>query len=198
MERCVHCGKAGGLPIRALEVRTLHIRDFGGELRVQALGDRKSAAVCRSCAETQLALEENVLRSSLPRLRRFGLVLAAGAVLEVLCFRLLGGERVWALLGLAAVVCGLLGMISAVREAGERKKELARLSREEALEEAAWTLFVRHGPKKEGENDLTYIPVNARSLALKNGDLMVLYHLLPAIANEAYARLRGDAERTGG
>ncbi len=197
MERCVHCGNAGELSIRALEVRTLHIRDLNGERRVQALGDWKSAAVCRSCAENRRKLEENVLRSARPRLRRFGLVLAAGVILEVLCFPLLGGERVYALLGLAAVVCGLLGMFSAVREARERKRELSRLSPEEADEEAAWTLFVQHSPKKEGDNDLTYIPVNARTLALKNGDLMILYHLLPAIANEAYARLRGDAEQTG-
>ena len=198
MERCIHCGETGELSIRALEVRTLPIRDLTGERRVQALGDLKNAAVCRSCAENELKLEENVLLSARPRLRRFGLVLAAGVLTEVICFLLLGGERVYALLGLAAVACGLIGMISAVREAKERKDELARLSRDEAAEEAAWTLFVQHMPKKEGENDLTYIPITARTLARKNGDLMILYHLLPAIANEAYVRIHGDEERSEG
>ncbi len=196
MERCMHCGKEGDLPIRALEVRTLPIRDLTGERRVQALGDWKDAAVCRSCAEEERKREENVLRSACPRLWRFGLVLAAGALLEALSFLVLNRERVYVLLGLAAVACGLIGMVSSVREAAERKRELARLSGEEALEEAAWALFVQHMPKKEGDNDLTYIPVNARTRRRKNGDLMVLYHLLPAIANEAYARIRQDAEQT--
>jgi len=38
-------------------------------------------------------------------------------------------------------------------------------------------------------NDLTYIPVNGKSLKRKNGDLMILYGLLPEIAVEAWKRM---------
>ena len=44
-------------------------------------------------------------------------------------------------------------------------------------------------PKKNDINDITYIPVNEETLARKNGDLMILYELLPEIAIEAHKRI---------
>ena len=44
-------------------------------------------------------------------------------------------------------------------------------------------------PKKEGDNDLTYIPVTEKVLSMKNGGLMIEYKLLPAIAVQAWERL---------
>ena len=41
-------------------------------------------------------------------------------------------------------------------------------------------------PKKDGDNDLTYIPITEKTLAMKNGDLMIMYDLLPEIAKEAW------------
>ena len=64
----------------------------------------------------------------------------------------------------------------------------------EALEEAAWDVYLAEAPKKEGQNDLTYIPVNEKTLARKNGDLMILYRLLPEIAVEAWKRIHGEKE----
>ena len=45
-DRCIRCGSPAAIPVRALEVRTLHVRSIGGERRVQALGDEKTGAVC--------------------------------------------------------------------------------------------------------------------------------------------------------
>ena len=50
-------------------------------------------------------------------------------------------------------------------------------------------MFTAEAPKKEDVNDLTYIPVNGKSLKRKNGDLMILYGLLPEIAVEAWKRM---------
>ena len=44
-------------------------------------------------------------------------------------------------------------------------------------------------PKKHDINDITYIPVDEETLARKNGDLMILYDLLPEIAIEAHKRI---------
>ena len=33
-EKCIRCGDPAAYPIRALEVRTLHVRSIGGERRV--------------------------------------------------------------------------------------------------------------------------------------------------------------------
>lgn len=52
-------------------------------------------------------------------------------------------------------------------------------------------MFTAEAPKKENENDLTYIPINEQTLRRKNGDLMILYDLLPEIAVQAWNRLHG-------
>jgi hypothetical protein len=49
-------------------------------------------------------------------------------------------------------------------------------------------------PKKDDINDITYIPVDEKTLARKNGDLMVLYDLVPEIAVEAHKRIHGQTE----
>ena len=48
--KCVRCGGDAAYPVRAIEVRTLHVRSIGGEKRVQALGDERESAVCEACA----------------------------------------------------------------------------------------------------------------------------------------------------
>ena len=53
-------------------------------------------------------------------------------------------------------------------------------------------MYTAEAPKKENENDLSYIPVNEKTLARKNGDLMILYHLLPEIAVEAWNKLHKE------
>ena len=53
-------------------------------------------------------------------------------------------------------------------------------------------MYTTEAPKKENENDLSYIPVNEKTLARKNGDLMILYHLLPEIAVEAWNKLHKE------
>ena len=191
--RCVACGKGDGMPLRGLEVRTLHVRSLGGENRVQALGDFCQGAVCPDCAQARLDLERDAWKSARPRVIRFGAVLAAGVLFALAALWWLGGQRVFVLLGLAAVACGILGIWGVLRDSRDRSRELAALSPQDALEEAAWAVFVDHLPAKEGDNTLTYIPVNDRSLRRKNGDLMILYRLLPAIAKEAYQRIHGQA-----
>ena len=62
----------------------------------------------------------------------------------------------------------------------------------EALQEAAWDVFIAEAPKNEDVNDLTYIPVNEKTRSRKNGDLMILYNLLPEIAVEAWKRLHPE------
>jgi len=189
--KCVRCGSAAASPVRALEVRTLHVRGLSGEQRVQALGNETAGAVCKICAEKQLALLLNPVHAVKPQLIRFGAVFASGLGLEVISLLFLKKHQVGILLGIAALICGTLGIYDALRNAKGKSRALAALPEAEALEEAAWEVFSAEAPKKEGENDLTYIPINAKTLARKNGDLMILYHLLPEIAVEAWKKLHG-------
>lgn len=191
-ERCIRCGGPAGHLIRALEIRTLHVRSIGGERRVQALGDEKESAVCEKCARTQLALSTNPFRAAKPQLAVFTAVFAAGLAIEAVTFLFLKGHRIGILLGLAALACGALGLYDSLRKAKEKAASLRALPEKDALAEAAWDVYLAEAPKKENENDLSYIPVNEKTLARKNGDLMILYHLLPEIAVEAWNRLHKE------
>ena len=192
-DRCIRCGRPAAFPVQALEVRTLHVRGLGGERRVQALGDETHAGVCEHCAREQLNLSLDPVRSSKPQWIRFGAVFAAGILIEAVTFLFVKENRqVFALLGIAALICGVLGIWDALKKAKEKAASLRVLPEPEALEKAAWDVFAAEAPKKEDINDLTYIPVNEKTRSRKNGDLMILYHLLPEIAVEAWKRLHPE------
>ena len=196
-EKCIRCGSPAAYPIRALEVRTLHVRSVSGERRVQALGGEKESGVCEKCAREQLALSLNPVRAAKKEMIRFGTVFAAGILIAAATLLFVRERRqVFLLVALAALVCGALGIYEALRKAKEKAASLAAVPEAEALEEAAWDVFTAESPKKEDVNDLTWIPVNEKNLARKNGDLMVLYRLLPEIAVEAWKKLHeGDEEK---
>ena len=194
-EKCIRCGDPAAYPIRALEVRTLHVRSIGGERRVQALGDEKHSAVCEACARAQLNLSTDPRRAAKKQILPFAAVLAAGILIEILTFLFVKDSRqVFILLGIAALICGALGIYDALRKAKEKDRALRALPETEALEEAAWDVFEAEAPKKEDQNDLTYIPINEKTLSRKNGDLMILYHLLPEIAVEAWKKIHSQEE----
>ena len=195
-DRCIRCGAPAGRSVKALEIRTLHVRSLTGERRVQALGDEKQGAVCDRCARESLDLSTNPLRAVKRKLLVFGSVLAFGILVEALTFLFLGGHQVFVLFGIAALLCGVLGIVDAVRGANAKSRALRMLPESEALEEAAWDVFTAEAPKKEKDEDLTYIPVNEKTMARKNGDLMILYRLLPDIAVQAWNRLhRAEKEK---
>ena len=192
--RCVRCSGTATYPVRALEVRTLHVRSVSGERRVQALGDEKEGGVCGACARKQLELSLDPAKAAKPQMIPFGIVFLAGlAVITLTLLFVRESRQVFILLGIAALVCSMLGIFDALRKAKEKAASLRSLQEAEALEEAAWDVFTAEAPKKEDVNDLTYIPVNEKTLRRKNGDLMILYGLLPEIAVEAWNRLhKGD------
>ena len=194
-DKCIRCGGPAAYPIRAIEVRTLPVRGLGGERKVQALGDEKESCVCERCAREQLNLSLDPVRAVKPQLVRFGAVFAAGLLIEAVTFLFLKDNRqVFLLLGIAALICGVLGIYDVLKKAKEKSASLRALPEAEALEEAAWDVFVAAAPKKEDVNDLTYIPVNEKTLQRKNGDLMILYHLLPEIAVQAHKILHENEQ----
>ena len=69
------------------------------------------------------------------------------------------------------------------------RREYLALPPEQRKERAAWEALPQTASKKEGDNDLTYIPVTEKVLSMKNGGLMIEYKLLPAIAAQAWERL---------
>ncbi len=189
---CLKCKKveetaSDRFPFHVLEVQTLRVRDMTGEKRVQALGRFQNYEVCRSCAEEQLEKNLSFKKTVLPSCIRFGLILILGAVISILSRNMAYPIR---FLGLAALVCGVFGIYEAVRNGKRHRRKFQAMSQKEALEEAAWEVLLQHAPKKSEDSDLSYIPVNKKTLAMKNGDLMIMYDLLPEIAVKAYDLIR--------
>ncbi|MBR2047708.1 MAG: hypothetical protein IJ960_03840 [Oscillospiraceae bacterium] len=188
---CIKCGKAhNDYHFRTLHVETLHVRDIGKENRVQALGDFEEFDVCADCARAKYDLymdnRKVLIRTSIP----FVLLILAGIVITAL----FGTDGVWRLTGLGMAVGGAMCLYGNVRNRTAKKRELALLSEAEALYRCAWECLLESAPKKNDVNDITYIPVDEDTLARKNGDLMILYDLLPEIAIEAHKRIHADAE----
>ena len=183
---CIICGsKEKKYDFDYLVVQTLHIRDIGGEKRVQALGERDSGTVCKSCAAKRLGQIE-AQTFPVKRLAPFIAIFLLGVIISIFS---IGKDRIIFMLGLAAVACGIMGCYSRLKVASVKREKYSTLSNDDALEEAAWDVFCDALPKKDGDNDLTYIPITEKTLAMKNGDLMIMYDLLPDIAKEAWNTL---------
>ncbi|WMJ84671.1 hypothetical protein ACS3UN_05970 [Oscillospiraceae bacterium LTW-04] len=183
MADCLKCANAAAYPFRVLEIRTLHVRDITGEKRVQALGELKSYAVCKSCAATHLEKVKNPIATAFKRIVAFGAILALGLIMTVVFQHANSALR---LMGFAAIICGVLGLISSAQSTRKHQQLFAGLDTEQALAFSAWEVMLENAPKKSADADLTYIPINEKTLAAKNGDLMILYDLLPEIAVQAH------------
>ena len=121
----------------------------------------------------------------------FLLSLLAGIVVTAVFLK---GNGVFRLLGLGLLACGILGTIGTIQAGEKKRSQFAPLTHDKALSAAAWECFLEAAPKKNDINDITYIPVNQETLARKNGDLMILYDLLPEIAVQAHRRIHEPQE----
>ena len=92
----------------------------------------------------------------------------------------------------AAIFCGIVGAFTTIQKALSRKKHYSLLLDNDALAKCAWECAITAAPHKYEDNDITYIPVNADSLAASPKMLAQQYDLLPAIADQAYSRLRSE------
>lgn len=185
MPACIHCGAAADYTFRALPVRTLHLRELRGERRIQALGEEQECGVCRACAGQRLTADRTPGKAW-RRLVPFAVIFAAGAVLAVLFWH---GEGALRLLGLAAIAGGGMGLAGTLANLRDHRAAYDGLDEQAALARAAWLAAVDALPRKAGDEDLTYIPLNEKTFAMKNGDLMIEYELLPAIAKQAWAHI---------
>ena len=190
---CIKCGNEhNDYHFRVLQVQTLHVRDFGKNSKIQALGDFEDYSVCAACAEEKYNSTVNVDKAVRKLCFLWGIIMAVGLALTVLASR--SGDGVLRLAGLGALIGGGLILLGQIQNTTKAKRELLALDREEALYQCAWQCMVDCAPKKNDVNDITYIPVDEKTLRRKNGDLMILYDLVPAIAVEAHKRIHADAE----
>ena len=60
------------------------------------------------------------------------------------------------------------------------------------MRQAAWLRIMDKVPKKCRENDLTYIPLDDSVQGMTVQQLMQEYRLLPAIAKQAFQRIKAE------
>ena len=186
---CIKCGREhNDYHFRVLQVQPLHVRDFGKNSRIQALGDFEEYDVCAACAEEKYAAALDAGKAIRKTATLWGVVMAVGLVLAAAFWH---GESVLRLAGLGLLVGGGLCLIGGLQSATARKREFSAMSREDALYRSAWECMIDGAPNKNDVNDITYIPVDEKTLARKNGDLMILYDLVPEIAVQAHKRIHG-------
>lgn len=186
MKQCLKCKKEATYGFRVLEVQTLHVRDVGGESRVQALGEFQNYSICSTCAESQMEVSMNPRSFVLKNSGKYAAVLVVGIFLLI---GLWNTESPLRILGPAAIICGILGIYAAIQKGAQDRRTYAVLTPEEAMERAAWEILLQEAPKKSEDSDLTYIPIVPRTLAMKNGDLMIGFDLLPEVAVKAFGMI---------
>ena len=186
---CIQCGGAAQYSCEALEIHTLHVRDLKGEKRVQALGSRAEFHVCADCAQKQLQKNREGVHAK--ELLPFAAILLLGIVCAAAFWN---GEGAFRLFGICGVICGILCIVGTVKGARQRQVQYYSLSDETALEKAAWEVAALRAPHKQGDHDLTYLPITPETLAMKNGDLMIAYNLLPDIAVQAWNTLHSTPQ----
>lgn len=186
MSQCLHCSATAIYNFHVLEVQTLHIRDISGERRVQALGLFQNYAICRNCAETQLQLTTQFNWTIIKKIFPFLIIFLLGII--VLYYNK-QNNLVFFLFSFSAFFCGIVGFYSHLKKFFSNKKYYTSLEKEEALLKAAWDCVLMYAPKKDGDNDLTYIPINETTINFDVKSLMQSYDLLPAIAQKTWELL---------
>ena len=184
---CLECknNTPDSLRFRVLEVHTLHIRDFDGERVVQALGEFQEYDVCTACAsrEVQAVLlpAKRIMMMCFP----FAVLSVVGIVLSLF---LAFGDFMPAVraVGPIAFVVGIIGICGKAREILLERESVSKMNHYEALRYSAWQLLLRNAPKKYGDNDITYIPVNDETLRMNANELSERYNLLKTISLKAH------------
>ncbi len=173
-----------------ITVQTLAVRDITGEKKVQALGKTERYYVCRECARQQLNKDREGTQKIKKVIVRFGSLIPIGVLVIVLATLFNLGPVKY--VGFFAIIAGCLALFENIKRINERKKTINKMNETQALKESAWQVLQENAPKKDGENDITYIPIDKSVLEHKKGDLTILYNLLPEIAIEAYKRIKKE------
>lgn len=192
MADCKACGGRADRELNLKEVLTLHVRDLGGEKRVQALGHDVQMALCHGCLDRYIETITKPVAQIKKAVLLFGGIVLAGLLIVLVLPAVIGVDM--RLAGFGAIGLGVFGFVKRYQAIEQRKAEALKAgtqkNRETYLMEYVHTLL----PKKEGENDLSYVPMNEATAAMNIGTLAATHALLPEIARQLLEQLHGKQE----
>ncbi len=192
MATCRGCGRDAQIVIRLQEVLTLRIRALDGERRVQALGAVLDEGLCHGCLDAYIGRLAKPGEQIGKAVLLFGGIALSGLALLIVPPLLMNLDL--SLPGAAAVLMGAAGLYVRLREIRGRRETVKGTDAEENRGRYAFEYLAGLLPKKEGENDLSYVPLDGRTAALNPGALAAAYGLLPQIAQQLAEKLRGGEE----
>ena len=187
---CLSCNKSPAeYSFRVLEIHTLHVRDFDGEKLIQSLGEERVFSVCAACVSSEMRVSLFPAVRILRECAGFGVLVLVGLVMSLTLS--LNPEMMTAIriLGPVGVFTGIAGIVGRVREILSQRKILAGLSENDARRFAAWECVLQNAPKKYGDNDITYIPFDDKTMKMSAAELAEKYNLIPAISRQVHERL---------
>ena len=191
---CLNCSKpihSNDFSFKAIEIQTFAVRDLKGESKIQALGKTVTFHVCKDCAEKQYKNDSEFKVLNIPTAKNYIYLTVCGLLIVLLSLVLIK-HSLLTMLGAMAIIAGSLGSYEAIKKALVLSKELKTMSEDDRLESSAWRVVLNNAPTKDGDNDITYIPINNKTKEYKPGDIMVLYNLLPELAIEAHKRINDE------
>ncbi|MBQ6910016.1 MAG: hypothetical protein IJP88_05945 [Synergistaceae bacterium] len=184
------------MKFKALEIHTLHVRDFNGEKLIQALGGIKDFEIKTADAERELNALLNPAKLILNKLFKFIILILIGVILILF---LTPNAEIFMIkaLGFIAIFAGLAGAFAELKNIFQTRKYLLNLKYQDALEFAGWQLALKSAPKKlnndRDSNNIDYILINNETLNLDAKALALKYNLLSAIAQQAYKIIKASA-----
>lgn len=188
MAECKGCAAKADIVLPLQEVLTLRVRGMDGEKRVQALGQEMEAGLCHACLDAYIGRlaepKEEIRKAAL----MFGGIVLAGLAIFFIPASALGFD--FRLPGAGAAVIGALGFSRRYQSIQGRKAAVISAGAEENRRAHALEYLHALLPKKEGENDLSYVPLTDKEAAMNIGTLAAAYSLLPGIAQQLSLRLR--------
>ena len=181
--KCICCeGSPSEFRFEVQEVHTLHVRDFGGEKLIQALGDKQEFSVCTACAQSELRAVLFPAGRIARKCWGFAVLVLAGLVMS-LTLSLQDMMSALRVIGPLCVFVGASGIVSESSKVLALRREMLSLNEAEALKASAWRCVLMRAPKKYEDNDITYIPLDEAE-RLQPEELAVKYNLLPALGRQ--------------
>jgi hypothetical protein len=179
MGKCLIC-KANVKDVQSfLTIRTLHIRNFSGTSRIQGVGRIVEGTVCDDCIHRQINNTLHPVKQSLKKLVQYAALTAAGILIAAFIH-----DNVIRIFGASAALCGILCLYSDLKKALEQQKITKNNNDEQNHAFYSYSLIINNLPRKNGEEDLSYIPLNAGLAAESPESLCIQFGLLPEIAVE--------------
>ena len=184
---CFKCQKEGTVYSFQV-VLTLHVRSMKRVNRIQGLGEKVELCICDACAKEKVAELSDYKQRMKKALLPFAGFIAAGGLMFFLPFKVTNFP------GMFLAGIGVLDLFTTYTETKKTVENLQTFDQDTLLHIGAYRLAEEELPKKYGDNDLTYVPLDEATYKMEAKHLAIAFKLLPEIALQLHEMLHPNEE----